>query len=72
MNETSCRRSKPGHHGAYVAIDVETGNWVIADSESGVVDRLRAQRPDAVDVLVERVGYRALRSFGAGSLRRRK
>ena len=61
-----------GHHGEYVAIDVETGDWAIADSESGVVDRLRAQRPSAVDVLVERVGYRALRSFGAGSLRRRE
>ena len=61
-----------GHHGDYVAIDVATGDWVIADSESGVVDRLRAQRPGAVDVLVERVGYRALRSFGAGSPRRRE
>jgi len=61
-----------GHHGEYVAIDVETGDWAIADSESGVVDGLRAQHPDAVDVLVERVGYRALRSFGAGSLRRRE
>ncbi|MDE2990595.1 MAG: hypothetical protein OXU21_05955 [Chloroflexota bacterium] len=61
-----------GHHGEYVAIDVETGDWAIADSESGVVDGLRAQLPDAVDVLVERVGYRALRSFGAGSLRRRE
>ena len=60
-----------GHRGDYVAIDVETGDWAIADSESGVVDRLRAQRPGAVDVLVERVGYRAIRSFGAGSLRRR-
>jgi len=61
-----------GHHGEYVAIDVETGDWAIADSESGVVDGLRAQLPDAVDVLVERVGYRALRSFGAESLRRRE
>ena len=59
-----------GHHGVYVAIDVATGDWAIADSESGAADRLRAQRPGAVDVLVERVGYRALRSFAAGSLRR--
>lgn len=60
------------HLGEYVAIDVETREWAIADSESGVVDRLRAQCPGAVDVLVERVGYRAIRSFGAGSLRRRE
>lgn len=61
-----------GHHGEYVAIDVATGDWALADSESGVVDRLRAQRPGAVNCLVERVGYRAIRSFGAGSLRRRE
>ncbi len=54
------------HVGEYVAIDVETGHWAIADSESGVVDQLRAQRPGAVDVLVERVGHRALRGFRAG------
>ena len=56
--------------GEYLAIDVETGEWAIDGSESGVVDRLRAQCPGAIDVLVERVGYRAIRSFGAGSLRR--
>ena len=58
------------HFGEYVAIDVETGDWFIADTTRAAVERLRAQRPDAVDVLCERVGYRALRSFGAGSLRR--
>ena len=58
------------HFGEYVAIDVETGNWAIADSESAALERLRALRPEAVDVLMERVGYRALRSFGGGSLRR--
>jgi len=58
------------HFGEYVAIDVETGDWVVADTTRVAVERLREQRPDAVDVLCERVGYRALRSFGAGSLRR--
>ena len=65
-------RVEADHIGEYVAIDVETGEWTIADSESGVVDRLRAQCPSAVDVLVERVGYRAIRRFGAGSLRKRE
>ena len=59
-----------GHFGEYVAIDVETGDWAIADTTRVAVEDLRARRPDAVDVLMERVGYRALRSFGAGSLRR--
>ena len=58
------------HFGEYVAIDVETGDWAIADTTRVAVERLRARRPRAVDVLCERVGYRALRSFGAGSLRR--
>ena len=58
------------HFGDYVAIDVATGDWAVAATTRGAVERLRVQRPDAVDVLCERVGYRDLRSFGAGSLRR--
>ena len=58
------------HSGEYVAIDVETGGWAVASTEREALERLRAMRPGAVDVLMERVGYRALRSFGAGSLRR--
>ncbi len=58
------------HFGEYVAIDVETGDWAVADNESDAAERLRTVRPGAIDVLMERVGYRALRSFGAGSLRR--
>ena len=54
------------HFGEYVAIDVETGDWAAADTEIAAMERLRALRPQAVDVLMERVGYRALRSFGAG------
>ena len=46
------------------------GSWAVANGEIAVVDRLRELRPDAVNVLCERVGYRALRSFGARSLRR--
>ena len=57
------------HFGEYVAIDVETGDWAVADTTRIAVERLRAQRPNAIDVLCERVGHRALRSFGAGSLR---
>ena len=56
-------------HGAIVAIDVDSGAWAVADGEFAAVDRLRAARPGAVNILCERVGFRALRSFGAGSLR---
>ena len=58
------------HFGEYVAIDVDSGNWAVADREIAALERLRATLPSAVNVLMERVGYRALRSFGAGSLRR--
>ena len=58
------------HVGKYVAIDIETGDWAIANCEREALERLRAQCPGTIDVLLERVGYRALRSFGAGSLRK--
>ena len=58
------------HHGEIVAIDVDSGSWAVANGEIVAVDRLRELRPGAVNVLCERVGYRALRSFGARSLRR--
>ena len=63
-------RVEDGHIGEYIAIDVETGDWAIAGSDEEALKRLQAERPGVVDVLMERVGYRALHSFGAGSLRR--
>ena len=63
-------RVESDHFGEYVAIDVDSGNWAVADSEIAAVDRLRTMPPGAVNILCERVGYRALRSFGAGSLQR--
>ena len=65
------RQVEADHHGEVVAIDVDSGNWAVADGEITAVDRLRATHPSAVNVLCERVGYRALRSFGAGSLLRK-
>ncbi len=58
------------HRGDIVAIDVESGSWAIAENARIAARRLRAERPDANDVWLARIGYRALRSFGAGSLRR--
>ena len=64
------RQVETDHHGEIVAIDVDSGGWAVADGETAAVDRLRDVHPGAVNVLCERVGYRALRSFGAGSVRR--
>ena len=61
------REVEADHHGQIVAIDVDSGTWVVAEREIAAVDRLRELRPGAVNILCERVGYRALRSFGAGS-----
>ena len=63
-------RVEADHHGEIVAIDVDSGSWAVANGEVAAVDRLRELRPGAVNVLCERVGYRALRSFGARSLRK--
>ena len=38
------------------------GEYVVIDNTRVVVEHLRAQRPDAVEFLCQRVGYRALRS----------
>ena len=58
------------HHGEIVAIDVNSGSWAVANGEFAAGDRPRKMSPGAINVLCERVGYRALRSSGAGSLRR--
>ena len=58
------------HVGEVVSIDVDTGSWAIAADLLAAADRLRAQHPDAINIWSERVGYRALASFGGGSLRR--
>ena len=57
------------HDGEVVAIDVESGNWAIGDDRIVAVDRLRAQHLDSHDIWCERVGYRAMATFGGGSLR---
>ena len=57
------------HHGKVVAIDVDSGDYAIGDMVVTAAERLREQRPDA-NVWSVRVGYRTLRSFGGGSLRR--
>ncbi len=56
------------HHGEVVAIDVDSGEWAVAHTASAAAKLLRASSPRTIDVWLMRVGYKALRSFGAGSL----
>ena len=58
------------HHGEVVAIDADSDSWAIGDNVIAVTDRLRTQRPGAIDVWLLRVGYRALHHFGGRPLRR--
>ena len=58
------------HHGEVVAIDVDTGNWSIGDNVIAATDRLRTQRPEAIDVWSLRVGHHALYHFGGRPVRR--
>ena len=58
------------HRGEYIAVDVEAGGWAMSDDVLAAAERLRAQRPDAVDVYLLRVGYRALHHFGGRPWRR--
>ena len=56
------------HQGEIVSIDVNSGSWAIGDNILEAVDRLRAQRPEAIDVWSLRIGYGAVHKFGGGSL----
>ena len=58
------------HHGEVVSIDVDSGSWAMGENVLEAVDRLRAEHRNAINILSERVGYRTLRSFGVGSLRK--
>ena len=57
-----------GNDGRIVAIDIETGNFEVADDLLTASKRLTARLPDAQTWFV-RVGYPAVDCFGARSLR---
>ena len=64
------REVEADHHGEIVSIDVDSGNWAVADGLLAAADCLRTQRPEAINVWSLRVGERAVYKFGGGSLRR--
>ena len=61
---------KDTHDGQFVAIDVDSGDWAVADELLVARDRLDEKHPDAFDVWLRRVGYRAVASIGGGAPRR--
>ena len=60
------------HHGEYVAVDIKSGSWAISDDLRAAAKHLRTQHPDAIDVWLLRVGYRALHHLGSLPLRSAK
>lgn len=52
--------------GRYVAIDVDSGSWAIADTVRDAARDLRLEHPQAVDVWLLRVGFRAVATIGGG------
>ncbi|MXY85237.1 MAG: hypothetical protein F4208_13520 [Gemmatimonadales bacterium] len=70
MYERDIRRQvESDHHGAIVAIDINSGDWVVADTVLGAAERLRERQPEATDVWSVRVGHRAVYSFAGTSVR---
>ena len=64
------RKVEPEHVGKIVAIDVDSGCWALGDGIDEALERLREQRPEAVDIFCERAGYEAVFSIGGGAPRR--
>ena len=57
------------HSGAVVAIDVDSGDYAIADTALAAADALRERR-SALNVWAVRVGRPTLRAFGGSSQRK--
>ena len=54
---------EPSHHGQLAAIDIETGEFEVDESEIAAGNRLRARLPNA-ETWMSRIGSRSLRRFG--------
>jgi hypothetical protein len=55
---------EPAEHGRIVAIDIESGEYAVADTALAAAERLRLRVPDA-QVWCVRVGFPSLRRFRA-------
>jgi hypothetical protein len=54
--------TKQEHRGKFVAIDIESGDWEMADEEMAASDRLIERKPDA-QVWIVRIGFRHMRQI---------
>ena len=54
-----------GNHGRIVALDVETGEFEVADQTLQAAERLLARCPDA-QIWFVRIGHRGVHRFGLG------
>jgi len=68
LYETQVRQKvESGNVGRIVAIDIETGNYEVADNVLPATNSLFARNPDAQPWVI-RIGHRAVYHFGARSL----
>ncbi len=56
---------EPHEHGRYLALEVETGDYEIADSFGGANQKLRERHPLPVKYFVFRIGYPAAVKMGS-------
>ncbi|MES1023926.1 hypothetical protein ABN584_13620 [Gloeocapsa sp. BRSZ] len=67
--ETQVRQQvEEGNHCKIVAIDIETGDFEVDQSEIAACDRLEARHPDA-QIWIVRIGSRHVRRFGGRTQR---
>lgn len=60
-----------GNLGRYLAIDIETGDYAVADERFDAAKALFEKNPDA-EIWGVRIGHRAAASFGGGDTREKK
>ena len=57
----------PGSKGKILAIDIETGEYEVDDSQTEAIERLFARLPDP-QLFCFRIGYRAVHTMGGGAI----
>ena len=60
---------EPHEHGRYLVLDVETGDYEIADSFGGANDKLRERHPLPTLFFTFRIGFPAAIKMGGRSFR---
>ena len=57
------------HYGKVVAIDIDSGSYIVDDNALAASERLFTQRPDA-EIWCIRIGHRALYHLGGRPVRK--